>query len=371
MASIELTGEVFDDTVTSNDIVFVDFWAERADRAATSRRSSRRRPRPTRTSCSARSTPRPSRRSPVLPASRSLRSWPSARACSSLAAGRPARRAAARAAHQRGKTLDMTEVHADRRAEGRRHRGRGADGATTKAPFVREDVRGPSCLWCLSGCDARRRRTTPRSSARAAPAEEPPRGLALRRPGRTTASATTTVRRAPSCALRAAPVRRARPSPLPPPLRDRPPDDGSSRRRRARRTTARGPVSSSSSASPADGRQAAGCRPCASIWVTSPHCDEVCRVTTTRRQQRGGRPSGAGTPCARLGGSTCTTSAMSSTWMPRAATSVATSTFALAAAERLEVPPAAFCARLPCRSTAGTPARVRSRAASWHRAWCA
>ena len=28
MASIELTGEVFDDTVTTNDIVFVDFWAE-------------------------------------------------------------------------------------------------------------------------------------------------------------------------------------------------------------------------------------------------------------------------------------------------------------------------------------------------------
>ena len=28
MASIELTGEVFDETVTTNDIVFVDFWAE-------------------------------------------------------------------------------------------------------------------------------------------------------------------------------------------------------------------------------------------------------------------------------------------------------------------------------------------------------
>jgi thioredoxin 1 len=28
VASIELTGEVFDETVTTNDIVFVDFWAE-------------------------------------------------------------------------------------------------------------------------------------------------------------------------------------------------------------------------------------------------------------------------------------------------------------------------------------------------------
>ena len=49
---------------------------------------------------------------------------------------------------------------------------------------------------------------------------------------------------------------------------------------------------------------------------------------------------------------------MSSTWMPRAAMSVAHSTFTPPAVNASRFRSRAFCERLPCRSTAGMPAAV-------------
>ena len=61
-----------------------------------------------------------------------------------------------------------------------------------------------------------------------------------------------------------------------------------------------------------------------------------------------------------VGGSAWMTSATSSTWMPRAAMSVATSVWALPSENAVRLRSRAFCARLPCSSTAGTPAATAS-----------
>ena len=69
-----------------------------------------------------------------------------------------------------------------------------------------------------------------------------------------------------------------------------------------------------------------------------------------------------------IGGSTWMTSSTSSTCTPRAATSVATSTFAAPEANAARLRSRAGCDRLPCRSTAGIPCAVSCWASFL--AWC-
>ena len=74
MSTIDITTEAFEKTVLDNDIVLVDFWASLV-RPVPPVRADLREPLEAKpaTSCSARSTPRPSRR---WPAPRSITSIP-------------------------------------------------------------------------------------------------------------------------------------------------------------------------------------------------------------------------------------------------------------------------------------------------------
>lgn len=71
MATTAITSADFEKTITDNEIVFVDFWATGAARAARSARFSRRPPtsRRTRTSPSSRLISTPTRSGPKPPAS--------------------------------------------------------------------------------------------------------------------------------------------------------------------------------------------------------------------------------------------------------------------------------------------------------------
>ena len=98
---------------------------------------------------------------------------------------------------------------------------------------------------------------------------------------------------------------------------------------------------------------------CLASVRTSAVWSGVARVTTVPpAPARAVRPDLCRYALCSVGGSTCTTSATSSTWMPRAAMSVATSTRVLPSVNAARLRSRAFWLRLPCSSTAGTPAAV-------------
>ena len=102
-------------------------------------------------------------------------------------------------------------------------------------------------------------------------------------------------------------------------------------------------------------------------WLASVRTSErwaaVITVTTTpSAPARAVRPERCRYALCSAGGSTWMTSSMSSTWMPRAAMSVATSTLTEPFANASRLRSRAFWARFPCRSTAGTPLEVSCRA---------
>src|SRR3954471_19585960 len=102
---------------------------------------------------------------------------------------------------------------------------------------------------------------------------------------------------------------------------------------------------------------------------TSPAWSGVAMVTTApSAPARAVRPERCRYALCSAGGSTCTTSATSSTWMPRAAMSVAQSTRVMPSLNAARLRSRAFWLRLPCRSTAGTAAAASCLASFL--AWC-
>src|SRR5665811_1158669 len=146
----------------------------------------------------------------------------------------------------------------------------------------------------------------------------------------------------------------------PPPEDGRPPPAASSAMAVGVTCAATSPTSFTNAGEPA--RTACGVAVILASRVSarkSPACSGSTRVTTSPPDPaRAVRPARCRYALCSAGGSTCTTSSIASTWMPRAAMSVATITRTAPVEKASRLRSRAGWLRFPCRSTAGMPAAV-------------